>query len=232
MLSGMDSHGADDREAGDRDADDHGEDGRGGDGLAGGLRAAPSRKSGHEPFFDHAGPTGEVLQGFMSWACSDLLANTMRGLLAEYIVGLALGCVDGRARVEWDAADLLTDDGVLVEVKSSAYLQSWVQTALTTVEFGIAPTLKHDAETNTRPGPPRRQAHVYVFCLFAHRDLATADPLDLTQWEFFVASTVRLNAVAPTQKTIRLNPLLSRVKPRRVRFAELCRAVAEAAAEV
>jgi hypothetical protein len=49
---------------------------------------------------------------------------------------------------------------------------------------------------------------VYVFALLAARNKATVDPLDLTQWEFYVLPTKVLEAQCPSQKTIRLASLL------------------------
>ena len=58
-------------------------------------------------------------QEFWEWAYDDLLTNTTRGVLAEYIVATALGVADTKRR-EWDQYDLKTADGDGVEVKSSA----------------------------------------------------------------------------------------------------------------
>ncbi len=60
-------------------------------------------------------------QEFQAWAYDDLLANTTRGVLAEYIVAKALGIL-GNKRVEWNKHDLDVD-GFGVEVKSAAYVQ-------------------------------------------------------------------------------------------------------------
>ena len=84
------------------------------------LVTAP--KTGDEPFTQQGQSIGSDLRQFWRWACSDLIGNAQRGVLAEYIVGLALGCVADGVRVEWDASDLLTEAGIRVEVKSSAYL--------------------------------------------------------------------------------------------------------------
>lgn len=67
-------------------------------------------------------------QEFLAWAYDDLLANTTRGVLAEYIVARALGIGDTK-RLEWDRCDLYID-GVGVEVKSSACVQTWEQTRM------------------------------------------------------------------------------------------------------
>lgn len=50
-------------------------------------------------------------QEFQAWACGDLLANTTRGLLAEYIVATAVGALKTK-RVEWDRYDLTIGDGI------------------------------------------------------------------------------------------------------------------------
>ena len=83
---------------------------------------------------------------FWQWSSSDLLGNTMRGVLAEYIVATALNALGERPRQEWVAYDILTPEGIKVEVKSSAYLQTWSQKKLSAVLFRIAPTKGWDPE--------------------------------------------------------------------------------------
>jgi hypothetical protein len=73
------------------------------------LVVAPG--TGDEPFIHQDKSIGVNLFGFWRWAYSDLVSNATRGVLAEYIVGLALRCVDGCARVEWDMFDLRTPQG-------------------------------------------------------------------------------------------------------------------------
>lgn len=189
---------------------------------------AASRRTGHEPFTLDGQGIGQDLRGFWSWACSDLLSNSMRGVLAEYIVGLVLDAVHNGTRLEWDASDLRARDGLQVEVKSSAYLQSWAQKQLSKIAFDIRPALGWDARTNTYASQRQRQADVYVFCVFTPTDKTTADPLATDQWEFYVLSTDRLNEAVPTQKTITLTSLL-RLAPTRCGFAELAAGIYAAA---
>lgn len=55
-----------------------------------------TRKSGKECF---EGIGGEhTLQDFWAWAFSDLVSNTERGKLAEYLVAKAMGCGTQSAR--------------------------------------------------------------------------------------------------------------------------------------
>ncbi|WHT17094.1 hypothetical protein N8J89_28720 [Crossiella sp. CA-258035] len=181
-------------------------------------------KTGAEPITGAGAPPGADLRGFWSWSCSDLVGNAMRGVLAEYLVGLALDCVTGGTRIEWDAADLRTAQGWRIEVKSAAYLQSWRQERLSDISFDIRPTAGWDHATNTSSARAR-QSDAYVFCLFRHQDKATANPLDVDQWVFHVLATRRLTAAVGEQKRIGLASLL-RLDPRVAAFPELPEAVA------
>lgn len=169
------------------------------------------RRSGRERLH-HGGIelSQPTLLQFWQWSSSDLVSNAMRGVLAEYIVACDLGVADG-VRTEWDTYDLRTKSGIKVEVKSAAYCQSWHQTKLSNICFGIAPTRGWDASTNTTATELARQSDVYVFCLLHHRDKATLDPLNLDQWDFYVLPTRTLNERCPTQKSIALASLLDSV---------------------
>lgn len=165
-----------------------------------------TRKSGEEPIHHDREPLGFDVLSFWTWSASDLLSNATRGILAEYLVARALGDAKG-ARAEWDAFDAVTERGIRVEVKSSAYLQSWHQNKLSRINFSTRPTLAWEAETNTLAIERKRQADVYVFCLLDHKVQATVDPLDVAQWTFFVISTERLNAELGEQRSVGLTRL-------------------------
>jgi len=169
------------------------------------LVVAP--KTGAEQF--HNG--GEILPfdllHFWRWSASDLASNALRGRLAEFLVGNALGIIQGM-RAEWDAYDLRTSTGVTIEVKSAAYLQTWSQSKLSTIQFDIRPTRYWDAEANVYHQTSQRQAQVYVFALLAHQDKQTLDPMNVDQWQFLVLPTHVLNERIPTQKQIRLSKLI------------------------
>lgn len=190
--------------------------------------AEVARRSGDEVFGLAGGATKHTLLEFWRWSSSDLLSNATRGVLAEYIVGLALGCAEGTRR-EWDAADLLTPDGLRVEVKSAAYLQTWVQARPSRITFGIQPTTGWDAATNTLSTARMRQADVYVFALLHHQTKSTVDPLDLDQWTFHALSTLKLNKYVPEQRSIGLASLM-RLEPEVAQFDELPVAVSQAIA--
>ncbi len=181
-------------------------------------------KTGEESFVFNNKELPINVLSFWQWSTSELLGNALRGILAEFIVASTIDALDS-PREEWDAYDLITKDGLKIEVKSSAYLQSWKQKELSKISFGIQPTVVWDednqwTDNNTRSSYAKRQADIYVFCLLAHKDKSTVNPLDLSQWEFYVLDTKILNNKVPLQKTIGLSSLL-RLKPVKVDYVKL-----------
>lgn len=124
-------------------------------------RIETQRKSGAEPLHANGSPLGVSLQEFWQWSGSDLVSNSQRGILAEFLVAHALGVVTG-VRTEWDAYDVVTAAGIKVEVKASGFVQSWAQEKLSSVGFDIAPKLGWDASTNMSATEACRPADVYV----------------------------------------------------------------------
>jgi len=186
-----------------------------------------TEKTGQEPFaFD--GSAGEFrLIDFWRWCMSDLVNNATRGVLAEFLVARAIGA-DKSPRSSWDAYDLVTSDGVRIEVKSAAYIQSWFQKDYSQINFDVAETRAWQAETNQLEVNSCRQADVYVFALLDHKDQQTINPLELSQWVFYVLPTTVLNARVAGRKSLSLAVLQS-MQPIECRFDELKDAVAHSA---
>ncbi len=55
---------------------------------------------------------------FWQWAYSNLKANDVRGVLAEWLVAKIVGLELG-PRVSWEGWDLITPEGAKIEVKAS-----------------------------------------------------------------------------------------------------------------
>ncbi|MFF3979626.1 hypothetical protein [Streptomyces sp. NPDC001828] len=130
---------------------------------------------------------------FWRYAMPDLRTNTTRGLLAEFLVHRALGA---RTRnVEWESFDVLTEDGLRVEVKASAYVQAWDQRRPSAIRF----TRLRGRTWNPRDGDaaePTYNADVYVFALHTAADHTAYDPLDVSQWSFYVLPGPEVEALA------------------------------------
>ena len=175
------------------------------------------RKTGAEHFIN--GNTSACLLDFWTWAYSDLIGNTERGKLAEYIVSLAMGCSDDISG-GWTSYDILSPEGIKIEVKTSGYLQSWAQKKLSDIRFGIRETLAWDATKNTLAKTATRQADTYVFCIENCEEKAILNPLDLSQWDFYVISSKTLNTKVSKQKSIGLN-MLKNIGAQKCSFSEL-----------
>ncbi len=169
----------------------------------------PKMREPTDRFYVESGFQGATLGDYWRWSSSSVLDNIERGIVAEFLVANALGLTD-EPRVEWGSYDLKMPNGTKIEVKSSAYLQSWRQKKYSTIEFGIARTKEAwDPHTgkSQKQDPPKRIADIYVFCLLKHKEKATVDPLNAEQWEFYVVPTLRINEEKPCRQKIRLQPL-------------------------
>ena len=189
-----------------------------------GLEKRPvTLKTGDE----HLSDTGKTLLDFWRWNGSDLASNATRGLLAEFIVASALGINPSIPREEWSAWDLTSPEGIKIEVKSAAYLQSWAQRELSKIIFSIRPARAWDSVSGKMAQEPQRSADVYVFCLLKHKDKETLNPLDIEQWEFYVLSTAELNNYNRSSTSITL-PSIQKLS-RGIPFTQLHEAVIEKA---
>jgi len=186
-----------------------------------------TRKSGSEAFILNGSPLPIDLLSFWQWSASDIVGNAMRGILAEYIITSAVGTADG-SRTEWDTYDIETPEGIKVEVKSGAYIQSWEQKKYSSIQFGIRPTQGWDSGENEYTKKIVRQADVYVFCLLRHKDQGTINPLNLEQWVFYVLATKVLNESVGPQKSISLSSLV-KLNPTKCEYSDLHESIIQAA---
>ena len=149
-------------------------------------------KSGRELFTKAGKPIGASLLDFWRWSASDILANTCRAYIAEYIVGLAVGSEE-EVSDPWTEYDLDTPKGIKVEVKSTCEFQTWSQRAPSRAVFAVGPARKWDEELGRPSGDLRRHADVYVFCVLRAPPDGMPDPLDVAGWVFYVVPTAVLD---------------------------------------
>ena len=186
----------------------------------------PQRRTGDEPL-----PAGATLLHFWQWMGSDLMSNTLRGALGEYLVALAVGAADARDGVqeEWAPYDVQSPDGIKIEVKTSAYIQTWYQSKLYPPRFDIAIKTAWVAATNSWTAEKKRWSDVYVFCLHHHQDQSTVNPLDLAQWTFYVLPAATLDRAVGSQQSIGISTLL-RIGAQTVNYDGLRPAITAASA--
>lgn len=127
---------------------------------------------------------------FWAFAMSNLAINNVRGYLAEFFVAKAVGATG--ARIEWDAFDVLTPEGIKVEVKSAGHLQAWAQRRLSRISFGSMKGRTWTPEEGESP-EATLNADVYVFAVQTATSHETYDVLDVGQWEFYVVSRAAID---------------------------------------
>ena len=178
----------------------------------------------NEMFVLHGKETGRRIIDFFAWWSGGMMTNLFRGVLAEYIVAMALDCDKQKRLDAWGPFDLVTPQGLRVEVKASAYLQAWTQSKPSKIVFSIRPSKEYDYKTGIYSESNSRKSDVYVFCVFECMDKGNAKLSDLDQWGFYVMKTEEINRLFGSQKTVSLGRILS-AGARRVSFSELTEAV-------
>ena len=158
-------------------------------------------------FIDECQRVTARLIDFWQWAYSDLIGNTERGILAEYLVACALG-IEKKVRISWGKYDL-SFKGLHIEVKTSGYLQTWDQEKLSKISFGIAKTRGWNEKTNEMEKEKKRQADIYIFCVHKHKKQESRNPLDVSQWSFYILTKKILDEKAGDAKTISLQTLVA-----------------------
>ena len=182
---------------------------------------------GSEEINDEHGNSVATVQDFWAWAYSNLTNNTERGAYAEYLVSIALEA-EAITRIDWMPYDVLTPEGIRVEVKTSAYIQAWKQKGLSLIIFGIPQTHKYDFDADAYDYNAElvRQSDVYVFCVESCKNREVLNERDLSQWEFYVISTKQINKKLGSQKKVSLSTLL-KIGARKVSYSGLKQAVIE-----
>lgn len=174
---------------------------------------------GDNAFICQGHEIGVTLLDFWAWAFSDIHNNTTRGIIAEFIVAMALQMDKHIPRDAWSKYDL-EYRSIGIEVKSASYNQRWYQAKHSSISYAIPKTLGWDAEINKQDQEARRQADVYILSLLAEKDRSKVDPLDLEQWRFWVLPTQFFNDRKRSQHSITMGSLLREVgNP--IRFTEI-----------
>jgi len=182
--------------------------------------------TGSEEFTLHGENAGMTVLDYWAWSCSDLYDNTMRGVMAEFLVSSSFNKgntpPDTQMRTNWLPYDVTSPTGRRIEVKSAAYIQSWTpEDVFSKIVFDIGKKVAWDGTTYA--SEPKRNCDLYVFCVFTAltRDISV---LNLDYWDFYVLPTSVLNEKVSEQKSIVLSSLL-KLEPIKTDFAELAETI-------
>ena len=149
----------------------------------------------------------KTIGDYWQWAFSDLIGNTERGVIAEYLVAMASGS-ERPVRNSWEPYDIQSTNGKKIEVKSAAYVQSWAQSKPSQIRFSIRKTLEWVPEENRFGKDRKRHSDLYVFCVLTEKIKAEVNPLDIEQWEFYIMSTQLMDKELADSQSISLATVL------------------------
>lgn len=179
---------------------------------------------GNEEFTLNGEHVGINVLDYWKWAYSDLLNNTYRGILAEFLVYSSFknDSLTSQIRADWLPFDITSPSGRRIEVKSAAYLQSWTKENLSNIIFDIAPKRAWSAD-GAMASEKKRNSDLYVFCVYT---ACTREEslLNLDLWDFYVLPTYALDNMSLNQKSIGLKSLL-KLNPIKTNYYSLSKIV-------
>ena len=184
-----------------------------------------SKFCGEELFFDNNSPKDFSVLDFWRFGFSNLNSNDIRGILAEYLVHCSLFQVSQIGiRDSWADSDVISPSGTPIEVKCTAYLQTWPQKKPSVLRFS---NLRGQRQNIGSSPKSEYKSDVYVFAVIKTLDPARLNLLDIDQWEFYVLSRLELSRAAKDGDSIGLNSLLNKGYSS-VHFNQLKEAIEEA----
>ena len=157
---------------------------------------------GNECFTLKGKDTDLTMLEFWRWHFSEIF--DLQGKIAEYIVGKALDLKEAQNVGIWTLFDIMYR-GKRIEVKETSYYHAWQTDEERKSEqrvFGI--TKAYDDYTK-KDSLLRRQNDIYIFCLNTGKTKSTSNPLELSNWKFYVISTNTINEKCGDNKSITLS---------------------------
>lgn len=164
------------------------------------------------------------LADFWRWGFSDLCDDDVKGVFAEWLVHKLLETQSPR-RISWANSDVMTADGVTLEVKATSYWQSWKwidgtgkqrekplygPTDDSRVRF--AGLTARNAEGPANAGDNRAlKSQLYAFAFQHEKDYERWNAMDLSQWEFYVFPAKELPSLGG--RTVKLLTLRKHQSP-------------------
>jgi hypothetical protein len=156
------------------------------------------------PFVNGGKSLGMTMLDFWKYQYSNIY--DMQEYIAEFLVGKALGLDEPCNRDGWTLWDI-DYRGKRIEIKETSYYHSWQEKIAQgrisqQRSFGITPAYTKYKDSTTML---ERQNDIYVFCLNTGTNAEESNPLEMSNWEFYVVPTAVINAnCTPAQKSISL----------------------------
>lgn len=128
----------------------------------------------------------------------------MQEVIAEFIVEKALNMEKSYNVDSWTLYDILYREK-RIEIKQTSYYHTWNENMKVSNQriFGITKA-NSSYENSDEKNKYERQNDIYVFCLNIGETKETSNPLDVSNWEFYIVPTKVINKECGNNKTISL----------------------------
>lgn len=147
-------------------------------------------------------PKEATVMEFWQWAFGDLSNDDIKGIFAEWLITKILELPSDQ-RISWANSDLITSDGIRIEVKTSSYWQSWklinedgspkdLDEMLdrwkpkSPGQIRFSGLMARDATGESKNSNTAFKSDLYVFCFQHESNPQSWNALDMSQWEFYV----------------------------------------------
>jgi hypothetical protein len=149
-----------------------------------------------------------TMLSFWHWAFSDLCDDDIKGIFAEWMVGVLLGLpLASSRRVSWADSDFVLPDRTRIEVKATALWQSWklvnedgtlkstpdpAMVDPSRIRFGGLRARMGTTQAVMLADARHFKSDHYVFCFQNQISPVGWNPWDLGNWEFYMFSREEL----------------------------------------
>jgi hypothetical protein len=158
-----------------------------------------------------------TLTDFLVWAYSDLCDDANKGVFAEWLVAKILD-IPTQRRYLWANSDLLSREGIKIEVKASAYWQSWkaldpdgshkdlskvVMQPDSKIRFSNLIT--KDTIYNSIESAASLKSDLYCFCFHNEKNYQQWNAMDIEKWEFYLVKAEAIKTKSVSLKWLKDN---------------------------
>lgn len=161
--------------------------------------------TGAERFTINGEESEMILQDFWRFQYSNIW--DLQADMSEFIVAKALGIEEPCNRNGWCLYDI-DYNGYRIEVKQTSDWHSWNRDGYVQkkprFDIGKAYSIYKDVKSDFE-----RQNDIYVFCHLKGNDANSANPMNLSAWDFYVVATKLINDKCGDSKTISFSKVRS-----------------------
>ncbi len=162
---------------------------------------------GNEIFTYNNNSLGFTWLDFWKFQYSNI--DNLKESIAEFLVAKALGIDTPHNTSYWTLFDILYRN-TRIEVKQTAYYHPWNENGnVSNARIFDIKKANSSYENEKSPNIYERQNDIYVFCLNNGNTKETSNPLELSNWEFYIIPTSVINEQCQNNKTVSLGRIRS-----------------------